>query len=361
MKQSKWTTLFLCLVLNVTATPPAFAEGKTGELPKAARPRSVMSLRPIGIVESMGALTIDGRLAKGQELLWGSELIQAPDNASARLLLNTVGQASLNPASIVRVTTVTSTDGNKIEHPTLIATLVKGSLSVQLQSGAMAYLRSGQSSFVASTGTHFVLEMREDSLAANALRGTIINLGQWTLTIPTPVLLAAERIVRMQEQTKPRKYIIKPYNFSLGTEVRARASRQIQVRVTDENDRPVPDLPIVFTLTGSAPESIGSLNAAGLNGLRVSANTNTQGIATVRFTANTTIGSVPISAGVAGATTAISGTIYVSAGAAFWTMATALPVIATAAVATVAGATVAAKQDKKEPVSTTLPAPVIRP
>jgi hypothetical protein len=361
MKQSKWTTLFLCLVLNVTATPPAFAEGKTGELPKAARPRSVTSLRPIGIVESMGALTIDGRLAKGQELLWGSELIQAPDNATARLFLNAVGQASLNPSSVVRVTTVTSTDSNKIAHPTLIATLVKGSLTVQLQTGAVAYLTSGQSSFIASENAQFTIEQRTDSLAANASRGTIADLGRWQITIPPPVLLAAEKMIRMQEQTKVRKYLIKPYNFSLGTEVRARASRQIQVRVTDENDRPVPDVPVVFALTGTAPENIGSLQAAGLKGVSVSANTNAQGIATVTFTANTTIGSVPLSASVPGATAAVSSTIYVSAGAVFWTMATALPVIATAAAATVAGVTVAAKQDKNEPVSTSLPAPVIRP
>lgn len=346
-------TITLCFDFVVV-----FADGEKSKPTNVSRGTA---FRPIGIIESLGALKIDGRLAQGQELLWGSELIQAPDNASARLSLNAVGQASLQPASVVRVTTVTSTDGNRIEHPTLIATLVKGSLNVQLQTGAVAYLTSGQSSFIASENAHFTVERRAESLAANASRGMIADLGRWQLTIPTPVLLAAESMVRMQEQKKPRKYLIKPYNFNSGTEVRARASRQIQVRVTDENDRPVADMPVVFALTGTTPESIGSLQAAGLKGVSVTANTNAQGIASVTFTANTTVGSVPLSAAVPGATAAFSGTIYVSAGAVFWTMATALPVLATAAAATVAGVTTAAKQDNKEPVSATLPAPIIRP
>jgi hypothetical protein len=93
----------------------------------------------------------------------------------------------------------------------------------------------------------------------------------------------------------------------------------------------------------------------------VSVTTNAQGIASVSFTANTTVGSVPLSASVPGASSGFSGTIYVSQGATFWTMANALPVIATAAAATVAGVTVVAKQEKNQSVSPTLPAPVIRP
>ncbi len=361
MKQSKFVRLCLCLILSLMNMSWALAEGENNL--KSLRERVVKPLRPIGLIESIGALTIDGRVAKGQELLWGSELIQAPDNASARLSLNAIGQASLNPSSVVRVTTVTSTDGNKIEHPTLIATLVKGSLNVQLQSGAVAYLTSGKTSFIASENAHFTVEMREDSLAANASRGTIADLGRWQLTIPMPVLLAAEKMMRMQDQTKPRKYFIKPYNLGVSTEVRARSTRNLQFRVTDENDRPVPDLPVTFALTGTAPESIGSLSAGTLSGTSVSVTTNAQGIASVSFTANSTVGSVSLSASVLGATTPFTGMISVAAGAAFWTTATALPVILTAVGAAAVGTTVAITQDKKEPVSnvTTLPAPVIRP
>ncbi len=181
MKQSKFVRLCLCLILSIANAPWALAEGENDL--KSLRARVVNPLRPIGLIESIGALTIDGRVAKGQELLRGSELIQAPDNASARLSLNAIGQASLNPSSVV------------------------------------------------------------------------------------------------------------------------------------------------FALTGAAPESIGSWRAGTLSGASVSVTTNAQGIASVSFTANSAVGSVPISASVAGASTAFTGTIYVVAGAAFWTTATTLTVI----------------------------------
>ena len=354
MNKSKLSIFFLCLSLQFTNAQLVWAKGENNELPKFSRAHI-----PIGSIESMGALIIDGRLAKGQEPLWGSELIQAPANASARISLHSIGQASLNPASIVRMTTMSAT--NDRSHPTLIASIVKGSLQVKLQPEAMAYLSAGKTSFIASEGANFMFEMREGEGVVHASSGNVASLGQWTVNIPPPVIMEAERFVRMQEQAKSRRYFIKPYNLSSGIDVRARSQRQLQFRVTDENDRPVPDLPIVFALTGNAPEGIGSLNAAGLNGMTVSANTNVQGIATVTFTAKGTVGFVPISASVPGATAAFSGTIYVSAAAVFWTMATALPVLATAAAATVAGVTVAATQNKTQPVSATLPAPVIKP
>lgn len=53
-----------------------------------------------------------------------------------------------------------------------------------------------------------------------------------------------------QQQTAPRKYIIKPLNLETNTEIRARSTRNIQVQVTDENDRPIPDAPLLLLLSG---------------------------------------------------------------------------------------------------------------
>ena len=125
MKKSKLSILALCLMLSLTNAQLAIADGENSEAVKSFRPRIAAPLRSIGTVESIGALKIDGRMAKGQELLWGSELIQAPENASARLSLNSVGQASLNPSSVIRVTTIAASNQNN--QPTLIASLVKGS------------------------------------------------------------------------------------------------------------------------------------------------------------------------------------------------------------------------------------------
>lgn len=91
------------------------------------------------------------------------------------------------------------------------------------------------------------------------------------------------------QQTAPQKYIIKPLNLGTNTEIRARSTRNLQVRVTDENDRPVPDAPVLFLLSsgGAGGGSTGSF--AGQTSLR--AMTNSEGIAQVDYTAGEVAGS----------------------------------------------------------------------
>ena len=91
------------------------------------------------------------------------------------------------------------------------------------------------------------------------------------------------------QQVGPRKYIIKPLNLGINSEIRARSTRSLQVRVTDENDRPVPDAPVLFLLSngGTGSGSVGSF--AGQTSLR--AMTNSQGIAQVDYSAGEIAGS----------------------------------------------------------------------
>lgn len=91
------------------------------------------------------------------------------------------------------------------------------------------------------------------------------------------------------QQTAPRKYIIKPLNLGTNTEIRARSTRNLQVRVTDENDRPVSDAPVLFLLSdgGGGAGSTGSF--AGQTSLR--SMTNSEGIAQADYTAGDTVGS----------------------------------------------------------------------
>lgn len=57
-------------------------------------------------------------------------------------------------------------------------------------------------------------------------------------------------VATQQQQSAPRKYMIKPLNLGTNTEIRARSTRNLQVQVTDENDRPMPDVPLLFLLSG---------------------------------------------------------------------------------------------------------------
>ncbi|MFN7929827.1 MAG: CAP domain-containing protein, partial [Blastocatellia bacterium] len=60
-------------------------------------------------------------------------------------------------------------------------------------------------------------------------------------------------------QDAPRKYLIKPMSLGTNTEIRARATRNLQVQVTDENDHPLPDVPLLFLLAGLAAGRGGNL------------------------------------------------------------------------------------------------------
>lgn len=91
------------------------------------------------------------------------------------------------------------------------------------------------------------------------------------------------------QQTAPQKYIIKPLNLGTNTEIRARSTRNLQVRVTDENDRPVPDAPVLFLLSGGGAGGGSTGSFAGQTSLR--AMTNSEGIAQVDYTAGDVAGS----------------------------------------------------------------------
>ncbi len=114
-----------------------------------------------------------------------------------------------------------------------------------------------------------------------------------------------------QQQGAPRKYLIKPLNLGTNTEIRARATRNLQVRVTDENDRPVPDAPVLFFLGGGGSGSGGAGTLAGQVSFRVT--TNAQGVAEINFTANEAAGSsTKIKAQVEGTDAVWEGTLNIS-------------------------------------------------
>lgn len=96
-----------------------------------------------------------------------------------------------------------------------------------------------------------------------------------------------------QAQT-PRRYLIKPYNLGATTDVHARSVRSIQVRVTDENDHPVPDVPVLFSLlsAGGAGGAGGAGTLAG--GLTFHAVTNAEGLAAVEFQAGPMTGATGV-------------------------------------------------------------------
>jgi peroxiredoxin len=99
-------------------------------------------------------------------------------------------------------------------------------------------------------------------------------------------LLPAAEAAR-QSPPPQRRYLIKPLHVGASIEVRARSVRSLQVRVTDENDRPVSDLPVLFTLAEGGGQG-GAGTIAG--GLQRRATTDAQGVATAEFQAGALAG-----------------------------------------------------------------------
>jgi hypothetical protein len=306
--------------------------------------------KPIGTIESLDTMKINGRLAYGKALIWSGDLIQAPTKMSARVWLDDIGQIMLQSDTVVGLMTTANWSDDQTERRVLVASLTNGSLSVKLQPKAMAYLHAGGSSFTASSGASFRFGLREGQAVSEETSGTVAKIGNWAINSPASVALAATRARQGQTQTGQRRFIVRPINSTGAVyDVRARSTRQIQIQVTDENDRPVPDMPIIFALGGN----IGRLSST-------AATTNAQGVASVSFTANNQVGSGSVTATVQGTTFSWTGTITVlKAPAGFMSIQNAGPVFGVvAAVAAAAIITITNREDKKiNPIG----APVIRP
>ncbi|HST21067.1 MAG TPA: hypothetical protein VLR90_08120 [Blastocatellia bacterium] len=95
-----------------------------------------------------------------------------------------------------------------------------------------------------------------------------------------PTSAYSNSAVKAAEQTAPQhKYTLRPpAGQGSSLSVVARSTRQVQIQVTDENDKPVPDLAIIFSLSDSCLGVIGAGTAAGMTARE---KTDNRGIATV--------------------------------------------------------------------------------
>src|SRR5262245_41315720 len=73
------------LVSALIFCPPAF--GGATRIDSESKP----SASPVGAIESLGAVKIDGRVARNGTALWGNESLQAPAIESARASLDGIG------------------------------------------------------------------------------------------------------------------------------------------------------------------------------------------------------------------------------------------------------------------------------
>jgi hypothetical protein len=316
MTRNNYCAISIALILTLLAVSfPNTSAASGGEDEKPIKLVARAESGPIGRVVSYGAARIDGRLAEQDHLIWGGEVLQAPPNRSLHVSLDSVGRVILKPGALARFSVTSKRTEDSAIGSLLIASVVSGDLVVTLEQSAEAYVEAGGKAITSSRGASFRVGAGEDGAIVDTLRGS----------------------VTAGDQTPQGRYTIRPVGGRANVSVRLRKTREVQVQVTDENDRPVPDVPIIFTLGGSGA-------ALGSGASTVTVTTNALGIATTSVTGTTT-GASSVTATIAGTNT--STTIGVTTAAAGILTGTTIGIIA-AAVAAGTTAAVVATQNNDE-------------
>ena len=300
---------------------------------------------PIGaICNSLagGAVGVDGRLVQDNTPIWGGELITVIGNARVGISVDSIGKISLSPGSSARFATAQAS-ADESRYKVLIAYLVAGSAIIKLNPEAGAYVEAGRSSFNASRGASFNIKVEEG-------RGSLIDSTRAVYIQDQP----ATQDVNIRVVDELGRPVASGSQFS----VRARSTRQVQVQVTDKNDKPLPDLPVLFSLGNPC---LGSLGVGALAGLSLTQKTDNRGIASVPLVAGAARCAASITAKVEGTNASVSIQATVEANVGFWTTQNTVLVAAGAAAAGVVTGLVVSNAGGNNNAITPVPPPNVKP
>jgi hypothetical protein len=255
MKRSHSAIVVLMAVMLIVwpGLQSVAAAGDSGNRP--VKLTTTARFSPIGTMT--GRAMVDGRAFEGYAPIWGGEVIQAAVSQSLRVSLDGVGQITLANNAIARISTAT---GNTEEagRNILVAALLNGSLSARLAADAGAYIEAAGSTLAAAPGAQFRVQIAEGHAALDNIVGNV--------TIE-------------QQPAAGQRYILRPpAGQGSSLSVSSRSTRQLQIQVTDENDHPIPDLPILFSL---ANPCLGTLGVGLGAGTLFKGKTDKRGIASV--------------------------------------------------------------------------------
>jgi hypothetical protein len=182
-KHKYGTTGVLLLSVLITGLTPGLARGDDGaeERARTIRLYATASSGLIGITRSLGALTINGRKAYGEQWVWNGDLLQAPDSLNVRVSLDSVGEVTLlSGATVTLATTLRISDDGSGDQRVLIASLLAGDLIVKLRQDASAYIEAGNHDLVSSRGAVFRVTLRGDHALVDTVSGAVTTETQNT-------------------------------------------------------------------------------------------------------------------------------------------------------------------------------------
>lgn len=301
--KARYPATVFCLIAAMAvglAPGPACAADNNDGQERPIRLFATARFGPIGAIKisslTSGAVAIDGRLAQGEGLLWGGELIKVLADNTACIVLDSIGQVILSRGAMVRLADARASSEDA-GYEVLVVSIVHGSVDLKLNAAAGAYVEAPGSAFIASRGASFKVRVEDGRALLNTLVGT----------------------VRVQDQPVPQDVNIRivddlgrPVSSGSQFSVRARSTRQIQVQVTDKNDKPLPDLPVLFSLGNPC---LGSLGLGVVAGLTMVQKTDKRGIAAVPLVTGTAKCAASIIAKVEGTNASVSIQTNVQSGA----------------------------------------------
>ena len=334
----------LCILLSVGLAPALTTADGGSDREQPIRLYARAMGEPIGAVavDPTGArpVAINGRVTSGEQLLWGGELLQALSNESVRVAFDDVGSLTLERGAMVRVAASRAVAGEG-SRLMLVASLIRGDISVKLNDQAGAYVEASGSTFTASSGSKFQIVIRDNRAVANTVAGEVREVRL--------VQQADLRIRALDELGRP---IASGSRFS----VRARSTRQLQIQVTDSNDRPASNVAVVFALGDPCLGTLGVGAGAGTNRRET---TDNRGIAVVPYTAGAVKCAGAITATIEGTNIAVTLQAQVVSAPGFFT---ARNTILTASVIGGVGAGIGIYYaTRKDEEINPVPPPVIRP
>jgi hypothetical protein len=339
------TGLSLIVALTAGLAPaPVHASDRSADHERPIRLYASAHIGPIGAIKvtslTGGAVAIDGRLAQEDELIWGGELIKVLPGHTAQVAFDSIGQVTLARGAMVRFAS-SRASSDDAGYDVLVASLAEGSIDVKLNAGAGAYIEAARSAITASRGASFTVRVEGGRASLSMVAG----------------------VVRVHDQAPPQDVNIRmvddlgrPVSSGSQLSVRARSTRQVQVQVTDKNDKPLPDLPVLFSL---ADPCLGSLGLGAVAGATLVQKTDKRGIAAVPLIAGAARCAASIIAKVEGTNASVTIQTRVQPNARF--LNTQNTVLAAAAVAgIVIGLLVTNSGGNNQPI-TPVPPPSVKP
>jgi hypothetical protein len=170
----------------------------------------------------------------------------------------------------------------------VIATLVCGLATFNLRTNAKAYVESAGAVYHAERGASFKLEKQDGTARLESITGHV--------EVAAQAIQEAKKIVALDDGGRPIAMRGK-------IQVRLRSTRSLQFQVTDDKDKPLPDIPVIITLGSTAHGALGSGAAT------ITATTNANGIASVNLAGGVAQGSDSLAAEIGGTNVKWEGTL----------------------------------------------------